>query len=262
MASTTNLGIIQIEQAQAQKESTLAAAFTLIDDALFVRSGTFAARPAASKAGRIYRPTDGFLLYRDTGTAWESFGPIYPLIDPNLQTWSWQNQGTASVSTTNGGIYLKDTAAGAGQQLRIREMTAPATPWQVTALWCPQVAHKTGIKSGICFRNSTGLQIATAHFSDNDLHVGKFTSPTVFSADYLTIPVVEWNDLWVRIRDDGTNRITSLSRDGQNFTIVHTIARLDFITVGADRVGFFVDASNAATPNIDGSMTLLSWAVG
>jgi hypothetical protein len=45
-----------------------------------------------------------------------------------------------------------------------------------------------------------------------------------------------------------------VSTDGQNFKVIHTVGRTDFLT--ADQVGFFVnDQSNT----IAAGMTLLSW---
>lgn len=258
MATTPNLAITLVEQAQGSKEVTINAGLTTLDNVAFVRTGTHAAKPAAGRSGRLYLPNDGFVVLRDDGTNWVPFGPVFPLTEPT-GSFAWVNQGSATITTTKGGQILNSPGAGAGTSLRIREVTAPATPWTLTALWLPHVAHKTGLRSGICFRNNTGGQIATAHFADNDLHVGKFTNATTFSADYLSIPVTEFNGLFVRIADDGVNRITSISRDGQTFVQVHSIGRTDFITSGADRVGFFVDSSNSATPNLDCAMTLLHW---
>jgi hypothetical protein len=60
--------------------------------------------------------------------------------------------------------------------------------------------------------------------------------------------------MFFRIADDGANRISSISTDGINFRVIHTVARTDFLT--ADQVGFFV---NCQETTWDAGMTLLSW---
>jgi hypothetical protein len=61
---------------------------------------------------------------------------------------------------------------------------------------------------------------------------------------------------WIRIADNGTNRIISWSVNGLHFTQVHSVSRTDFIT--ADEVGFFI--SDSADNKHDPGLTLLSWA--
>jgi hypothetical protein len=49
--------------------------------------------------------------------------------------------------------------------------------------------------------------------------------------------------IWLRIADNGTNRIVSFSVDGVLWTALHTVGRTDFIT--PNQVGFYVNAANA-----------------
>jgi hypothetical protein len=93
---------------------------------------------------------------------------------------------------------------------------------------------------------------------DGSLHMGsrKYTNATTYSADYALISAISRVSplvLWLRIADNGTNRICSFSMDGENFIDFHSIGRTDFLT--ADEVGFFIDPYDGAA-----TMTLLSWA--
>lgn len=75
MAQTSNFLIVLLDQAQGQHEVVCNAALQVLDDGAFVRTGTLAARPAASRAGRLYIATDvgNESIFRDTGAAWVGF---------------------------------------------------------------------------------------------------------------------------------------------------------------------------------------------
>jgi hypothetical protein len=118
---------------------------------------------------------------------------------------------------------------------------------------------------GLCWRKSgTGELVIFYVYASGDNRseqycgVGKLSSPTVFTSNYLSVYFASLMGygpcLWLRIADDGTNRVCSYSADGQNFVTVHSVGRTDFLT--ADEVGFFADANNASYP---AGLTLLSW---
>jgi len=194
--------------------------------------------------------------------SWSPWGPIFPLTEPINADFAWVNQGGASVSVTNGGVYLLGPAAGAGYNLRIRKKAAPATPYTITAAFLMSQRRVQPVGWGIGFRQSADgklavllLQVSTTPAVS--IYSFKFTNATTWSATYSTIgnlvnfhaPLSFW-----RIADDGVNRIISWSGDGIHFHTLHSVARADFLT--ADEVGFFVDAQHATH---DVGMQLLSW---
>lgn len=227
-----------------------------------IDSDTLANRPAAGTDGAAFLPTDGVQLYRDDGSVWQPWGPIFPFAEPDDADFGWINQGTASVSTTAGGIYLQSPADGSGANLRIRKMTAPATPWTLTVYLLPAIFRKAFHSYGICFReSSTGKLHVFDVLSTNsttNIRSSKFTGPTVFSTDYQLTACAELYR-WFRIQDTGTNRICSYSPDGQHWIQFHSITRTDFLTGGADEIGFFVAGENSTTPNLAAALTLLHW---
>lgn len=216
---------------------------------------------AAAKAGRLFLPDNGFWLKRDTGAAWVPWGPIFPLADPALQTFAWINQGGASVVTTFGGVYLLAPTTGAATvNFRIRKKSAPATPYTITV----------EIEPAIYGVGSSGYAIGFRQSSDGKLHLLllqhsgtaitmfsiKYTDASTFSASYSS--VVMWQSpRFLRIADNGTNRIVSWSHDGQNFHDFHTIGRTDFLT--ADEVLFCAQSNNAT---YGAAITVLSWKEG
>jgi hypothetical protein len=230
------------------------------------QTGADAAK-VAEKAGNLYLPNNGFQLYRDSGAAFVPFGPIFPFTAPVDGDFAWVNQGGASISTANGGIFL-NAPAGAGNNMRIRKKAAPATPYTITAAIVPQLYPEAFANCGLLFRNSgagtiSALAVSFSSSTRFGVHLQslKLSSPTLFSAAY--VDLIDWGHVYkggvvfIRIADDGTNRICSWSFDGINFLQAHSVGRTDFLT--ADEVGFYVESNNA---NSSSGMLLLSWKQG
>lgn len=216
-----------------------------------------ASRPAAGNAGNLFLPNDSFYIERDTGAAWAPWGPIYPMTLPIDGDFSWVNQGTATLVTTQGGIHLTTTAV-TGANIRVRTKSSPATPYTITAALTPLLYGVNYHACGIGFRESgTGeLHLFTfVHDLDWVLTSTMWNSPTSFANHYTTASLkIVPQCVFLQISDDGSNRICRWSLDGQNFTTLHTVGRTNFLT--ADQVCFFVHADNATYP---AAMTLLSW---
>jgi hypothetical protein len=215
-----------------------------------------ASRPAVSNDGNLFLPNDGFYIDRDTGSVWQSWGPIFPMTPPVDGDFTWDNQGSASVVTTNGGICLSSPTSGS-VNLRVRHKTAPATPYTITAGFLAALNAEGPQMAGVCFRQSSDGKLvvvgASLYLNAPTILVQKFTTSTAYSANYV-LPVGYVGGLiFLRIADDGANRITSVSTDGINFVTLHTVGRTDFLT--ANQVGFF----GAASTNYISKMTLLSW---
>lgn len=238
-------------------------------------TGLEAAPPGSPAIGDLYFPTNSRYVHRYNGTLWVPWGPINSWSEPVDGDFAWINQGAASVSTTNGGVALTAPAA-AGDNLRIRKKAAPATPYTITAYFEPLLGVQTGAGAsyGIGFRQSVDgkLHALVTHQSDlGEILSLKFTNPTTFSAIYvqsgLTNAVGGFGPLrtaynvaaafpikWLRITDDGVNRLTYFSFDGIEWIQFSTIGRTDFLT--ADEVFFETNASNAGTGC---KVHLLSW---
>ncbi len=174
---------------------------------------------------------------------------------------SWVNQGTASVVDTSGlGIYLKAPAA-ASDNFRLRVKNNPFTKFTIIACFIANkpAADFSGV--GMVWRQSSDGKIITFGFvhgattGKEGIQIGKYTSVTTFSAEYTKIPITFGSaPFFMKISDDGTNRICSFSSDGTNYYAIHTVGRTDFLT--ADQIGFYANANNAS---FDTAVTLLSW---
>lgn len=231
----------------------------------YMTTATYASRQAAAKSGRIFLPSNGFYFERDSGSAWAPWGPIFPFTAPISGDFAWINQGGASVTTTNGGIFLR-VPVNSGDSLRIRKKAAPSTPYTITAAFLAPLINLNFQAAGLCFRQSSDGKLHCFYLGSNTnagtaatgstIQSAKFSSPTAFSATYQDRGFQRNGGVaWLRIADDGANRICSFSGDGQNWMVYHSVGRTDFLT--ADEVGFF---ANDATNAYEVGMTLLSWA--
>lgn len=226
-----------------------------------ITTAAYAARQAAAAAGRLFLPSDGFYLERDTGAAWAPWGPIWPLTAPVNGDFAWINQGTATVNATRGGISLY-TPPTAAFSLRCRVKSAPTPPYVITAaLNIFGVASIDTNGGGLVWRQSSdgklvhvraGWSTGSANWR---IYVTKFSDPTTSVANYTDRQIQDMQPIiWLRLEDDNTDRIVSWSKDGYNFREIHSVGRTDYLT--ADQVGFFGQSGNAS---YDSYTTLLSW---
>jgi hypothetical protein len=176
------------------------------------------------------------------------------LTPPVLGDFSWVNQDIATANEVNGVIHLSKAAL-AASSYNILKKAAPATPYVVTTLVRPIVMPVAYSSAGLCFRESGSGKLHIFHLSTATALVsGTFSSPTVWAGTYGTFPVPYPQEFWMRIADDGVNRICSWSPDGVYWFLLHSVARANYLT--ADEVGFCIDAQNL-TYGV--GLDLLSW---
>ena len=224
-----------------------------------ITTAAYASRQAAAKAGRIFLPSDGFVLERDTGAAWEGWGPINKMTKPVLTDFQWVNQGTATATDAGGGIYLY-AAAAAGVSQKILKRAAPAAPYTIRICFIPQLMLYNATRCGFLWRNSAdnkqvnvsfvyvnGWLMLGEDFSDYNTYVANNFGGIVYPVSY---------PIWWQLADNNTNRSVSWSADGKNFISLWSEGRTTYTT--PDEVGIFV---NAEQGNYPAAMTLLHWAV-
>lgn len=223
-------------------------------------TGASGSEPGGPTAGNLYFENNGIAIERYSGSAWERWGPIWPLAAPPTASWSWDNQGGASETQTASTIFL--AGAGSGSTLRIRYRTAPSAPYTITALiglW----TYPSTAGPGICFREGSSGKVHAFRFQTTSALIisDKWTTATTFSANYTTDNTFAINQgllapyVWLRIADNNTNRVCSISLDGITFVQIDSQTRTDFLT--ADQVGWLVRDGTGNVPRA----TLISWKV-
>lgn len=221
-------------------------------------SNTFANRPAVSKNGNIFLATNSpVALSRENGSAWTVFGPLFKFTAPVDGDFTWTSQGSATVTTTFGGIILDYGTDGLGIDVHLRKKNAPATPWTLTAAFLSRGTSLTNSCCGILVRQSSDGKLATwGTFQDSNTRFVGFNlnSPTSHSATHTDTtrqcrsPVV-----WLRIADNGTNRLYQFSINGLTWETITSVTRTSFLT--ADEIGFYVNRGGS-------EMHLLHWEEG
>jgi hypothetical protein len=154
---------------------------------------------------------------------------------------------TVSIASNYINVTGQYTNTTANSVLYYKSYTAPATQ---TVHWVGENARTAG-KSfpalfSLYFRDSTGKRSYFAcylHGNLRGLAVGKLNADLSGSADYTTINDVAAHSGWLRIIDDGANRICQTSSDGSFWVTVHTVARTDFLTPTA--MGWYVNYAGA-----------------
>lgn len=224
-----------------------------------VLNPTFGSSHSYRKTGHIQRYLDSYYIIRDNfeNMYQELWGPIFPFNDPNKYSWSWFNQGGATMSISNGGIFL-NAPASAGDNCRCIEHALPPAPYIVTAIFQPCFPSVNFMASGMYLRNSSGNPFVSLMFNDRGWYeTAKWNSPTSYNAGYpnnFTEPAAWSNPKIIRIIDDLTTRYFQFSTDNNAFMSIYNVSRTDFVF--PDRVGFFVNSNNASNPCLS---TLLSW---
>lgn len=190
-------------------------------------------------------------------TGGSTYGPIFALTQPPaIGSWTWVNQNGGSANTSNGFLYMQSPQS-TGDNYNLLVLSAPATPYTKTAF----VNFLFQSSVGIVFRESSSGKFVIFGFSDNgsggtNMATLKYTNPTTFSAvqNSRTQHQNSAPGIWLRIADDGANRVSSYSLDGINFVQFDTVARTTFLT--ADQVGVGMN-NNSSTSTT--SMSVLSW---
>lgn len=199
------------------------------------------------------------LQYHSADSKWHNAGPIKGLLtSPPTGVWSWVNQSTATIDET-AGLYLY-CPQDSSDTWRGRWKSAPSTPYTIDVLIEPYLNLINYNGAAIGWRDSSsGNMVLVSQYANmtvagyKQLNVGK-ANTTSITANYLSdwIPA-EWYR-WLRIADDGTNRIVSISRDGLHWLQLHSVGRTDYLT--ADQVGFAAESRNGSWP---AALAVLSW---
>jgi hypothetical protein len=221
-------------------------------------TGAFGAEPGSSAAGDLYLPNNASHIARSNGSNFDAqWGPVFPMTPPISGDFAWRNQGGASLVTTSGGIFLKAPTNGS-HSFRIREKAAPSTPYTITALIIPFTLNVDYQLVGIGWNDGTKLAVFgvfSSASSGNLLQSSKYATVTGASAgDYAFLLLPQGGPIWLRITDNGTNRICSYSFDGENFIQVHSVSRTDYLT--PTNIMFYANDLNTS---YECALKLLSW---
>jgi len=222
-------------------------------------------KPAAGVPGRLFLPTDGIFLERDNGSAWEQFGPLWPMTPPQAEDFpTWVNQGSATIADNKGAIWL-ETPCISGVNVRARVKSYPTPPFTVEMALIPCVTPNSGNHvAGLCIRDSVSGKLQAYGFYDQEGKIAgrNYSSPTAYASGVTGWPgsgylhMGESNLLWIKYEDDDTNRKISISADGCSWSQIVSLSRTDYLT--PTQIGIFIYGYQSTYYQNQGA-TFLHW---
>ncbi len=218
--------------------------------------GAYASRPSATRAGAIYAANDGFALSRYDGSAWQEWGPIYPITPPSTtwdQQWTWYQQGSATLTQSGASWIMKLPAETSGLvrmivknrpvgtytvEIGMRMLIWPAdfTGWGLVF----QNSANAHSHFGACYHNTGGD--ACHLMNDKYDNGGGFNSTYVSIATSQRMVALNW-PLFFRVTQDGLYRICQFSQDGVFWYTYHFVVNSDFLGT-VTKVGLGGQVSN------------------
>jgi hypothetical protein len=182
-------------------------------------------------------------------------GTERPLVDPTGLSWSWVNQGTATITTQGASLLLYHPAVNA-DDMHYRAKAVPSKPYSVIVHWKPAcfALNYAGVAVGWMASDdhtATYLEIWV-----NAYRIGASISGTPYNmgtSDYMSQNAPSWP--WVKLTDDSTNRRIYVSRDGYTWLLLHSIATDTDVT--PTRLVFGVSSRNNA--GFEAALMIDSW---
>lgn len=238
--------------------------------------------PPAMTHGQIAimsSPRDGLMafstteeaLFQRAGVNWIGVGAYaadgHVFTNPVDNSISWTDLNQASGTFTEDTTYRRLHIVGDGnatRQVRGWYTASPTVPYSLRLYiggWSQEVA--AGSFLGVGFRQDSTTELVVLEIASNTASgslvfaLGKWNSPTSFNSNYIAGTDIHLLPNWIKLEDDNTNRIISVSWDGIAWTVLHTIGRTDFLT--ADGIFFGCVPNTNATYDFNAS--LLSYEV-
>jgi len=220
-------------------------------------STTYGSEPGSPTTGDLDLYSNGLSLARYGGSAWPTWGPIWPLTPPPaVSNWTWVNQSTATATDTAGVIALQVPSNGGGWNVRYLRRAQTAGAWTLEAAYTMLAINDSNAAAGIGCADSTGTKFIFFHVRNRAYCVSQMNSVSSVNGDAYVSTIYSYTPyLWFRIADDGTtNRTYSISANGITWHQIYSETRTTFLTADSLLAGLNGFGSIA-------DMTLLHWKV-
>jgi hypothetical protein len=171
---------------------------------------------------------------------------------PPSSGWSWVNQGSATISTTNSSMYLS-CAPDAADSQKLYVRTAPSVPYSVDFGFFPFMFFANYPSCGVGFRESTSGKLYLFGPQSNGLGTGLvylqrsyYTNETTFSSDSGGTYGNPWAliPMFYRLSVDSTNYTVYQSNDGINYLQFFQESKTAFMSSGPDQIFIYVNPRN------------------
>ncbi len=204
-----------------------------------------------------------------------SFPPLNRLAKNNgdllvASDFTWVNQGTATVTDQAGTIIMRAPATSGGDQLRIQAIATPSAPYTYTAA-VQTVSFRSGAGGstpifGMGLRDSSnGKMVVFMILNDTDtgwrLQITYLDNETTFSSSPVSRDnyTVIGHALWLRVTNDNTNLLFSISCDGLEWIQVASVGKTAH-TAALNQAIWFCDSLGTTSSGPDMLLRLLHWS--
>jgi hypothetical protein len=219
--------------------------------------GTFANRPAAGNAGRIYTTTDGPVQFIDDGTNWlpiidgkTGAAQVYPASD-----FTWTNQASSASADIGGTVRLTTSGGGSGVCV-LRRNIANQQSYTLTACVALGASTETDARVGVALVEAGGApKLITFGYrhSTQTLQINTHATAGAALVSVASLTIQPRKNIWLRIVGDTANRTYYFSYDGVTYTYFY--AETDGTYMTEAYAGLFARDEGAETA----VASLLSW---
>jgi hypothetical protein len=202
-------------------------------------TNALASPPSSPANGDQWWPSDGDgVTYLRSGGAWAARYRGVPIggLPPAPASWSWTNQGSATLTASGPGVVLA-TPSAAGDNWRLVTVATPSTPYVHLAFVVPLFPVDQTWFWFAGWRESSSGKIAGFNLkgvAPGYWEAVKWNSATSFSANYTSTAqpslIPAQLPLWVRLSDDGTTRTLEYRQTDGAWQTLHSVGRTDFLT--------------------------------
>lgn len=193
--------------------------------------------------GDIFFPQNSYytcVVYTKTG--WKFFCSGREVFPPKVYSEAWirdsqPDNNTTLIDTPVANIMFNNAPA---YSVHMYYRIAPSTPYTITMACLPQYFYTGYSAVGLGWRSSDAApkySMFTVGINNSSSLITRFFNWTNYStyggdvASATTMPSWMHGSLvWMRIRDDGTNRLTYWSSNGHNWTLFAQTPRTTFLT--------------------------------
>jgi hypothetical protein len=206
------------------------------------------------------------LPYLFDGSVYYTGSPLRAVTLPDLTTFTWVNQLTATIAADGHALVLHDPGNNFSQKLRIHAIGGGKTTVTaaVTLTELPVNFNECGVglyESGT--QKFEGLAVTSQNSNGISIQGRRWTNPTTFSSAISNAGQVSQQNgfglpslVWFQAIYDGTNVVLNYSSDGLNFSQLLTESKTAWFTTAPDTFAFYCAAGNAV---YDAWLELTSW---
>jgi len=184
--------------------------------------------------------------------------PLNRILESNtsltVSDFTWVNQGSATVADDGVGGAVITMPGEAGHNLRGLVRSVITAPWTLTmkcdmGIGTNDFQGGDGSHMGIMLRETSNGRLITCSYRTNgNFAMWRWTNTTTFNANIDTARTSNNASPWIRLEDDDTNLLMSISDDGANWTTLWSDPRASFLSGGPDQFGFYA-ASGGGVAN-------------